>query len=165
VLAEPNLVPDGPHHFNLRGAASVASGLPARTRVLPPRLAMLLHFESASTQRWREKFGDQAAAEARRVAQTEAWMDDEGLTPEQRAQLRAAVLRKGPLAASGPSEVDPEQGTSGAGFYAASVSAMRDIQTASSSGDAAAAAAAEARAIALWRKWKARLSLLGSVLP
>jgi len=81
-------------------------------------------------------------------------MDDEGLTPEQRAQLRAAVLRKGPLAASGPSEVDPEQGTSGAGFYAASVSAMRDIQTASSSGDAAAAAAAEARAIALWRKWK-----------
>ena len=58
VLAHGALAPLNPHHF--RGASSSdhdpAATFLLRTLVLPPSVAVILHYESCSYRRWRDKF-------------------------------------------------------------------------------------------------------------
>jgi hypothetical protein len=66
-LCCPGLAPCGPHHFNdiavgAHERADPAHGDFSRTRLLPPAVALILHFESASFERWRSKFTAYAAA-------------------------------------------------------------------------------------------------------
>ena len=63
ILSSPVVEPYSPHHF--RGAGGEPGSDPAdtyllRTLVLPPPLAVILHYESCSYARWRDKFTDHA---------------------------------------------------------------------------------------------------------
>lgn len=55
ALVHPDLRPRGPHHF----AASYPAQA-SQTHVLPPQVAVVLHYESCRYERWRDKFTDYA---------------------------------------------------------------------------------------------------------
>jgi hypothetical protein len=168
VLGSPHgLKPDGPHHFgpeHARGAARTAAlGDLRHTRILPPRLAVLLHFESASVPRWKAKFADAARVARRRDDSTANWIDEQGFDDEELARVRAAVCGGG-----GRRRRDGDPAPSRDGhvtFYSASSEMADRLHAAAASGDAAAKHAAEAAALALWRTWKltpAELPQLGA---
>ena len=62
MLHHRSLKGDGPHHFHLEGNAGPAAVTADRTqathrmRVLPPRIAVTLHYESCDYARWQNKF-------------------------------------------------------------------------------------------------------------
>jgi hypothetical protein len=56
------IAPNGPHHFGVAGSA--ATGMPldgGRSAVLPHGAAVILHYESSTYERWRQKFTQLAA--------------------------------------------------------------------------------------------------------
>lgn len=60
VLACPTLQPVSPHHFGADRFSSAASGSMRGTVLLPPHVAVILHYESCSYRRWKQKFCDYA---------------------------------------------------------------------------------------------------------
>ena len=55
-LRRPMLQPNGPHFFGLRGESHKGELGDAPSYVLPAAAAVILHYESVSYQRWRDKF-------------------------------------------------------------------------------------------------------------
>ena len=59
ILSAPQLAPYSPHHFRGQGGdtgSDPAETFLMRTHILPPPVAVILHFESCTYRRWRDKF-------------------------------------------------------------------------------------------------------------
>lgn len=197
---QDGLKPDGPHHFapafsaasSIYGAAgglSIATHmrvLPCtHTRILPPRIAVVLHYESASVARWRAKFADAAAFTRTRDEPTIRWAEEQGFEPHHLAKIKAALGRDGlgdddgdggedgsdeglgffTKAQAMPRAGDPAPRRSDrTTFYTASSEMARRLHRTAATGDAAAYSECVAAAEELWRSWKvepANLPVLG----
>ena len=157
-----SVAPDGPHHFGPPGLARPASvGNLEHTRILPPRLAVLLHFESACIERWKAKFADSANRSRGSFDSTEEWIRQQILSPEEEKKLYESLqdrrLRR-------PGDPAPRRSDK-TGFYTASHEMADRLQAAMSADDAAALADAQAAADALWKEWKLTPPELPTLLP
>jgi hypothetical protein len=178
VLHHATLRGDGPHHFFRNGEAGPASvsanGSFARTsmHVLPPRVAVTLHYESCDYARWRRKFREAGAYQRRqhevKRKQFEQWchdnFDDHETDPDaQRARL--AFFRDDPWAAEYTNAPIDEPAAAGAfghapppvqrqgykqRFYAASDRVCVAELDAEASGDAGAMRRAAEASLRVW---------------
>jgi hypothetical protein len=162
VLGAPGLQPDGPHHFRAAGGGSAAVGDLGATAVLPPRLAVLLHYESASVGRWRSKFADAAAVTRQRDEATAAWIDEQGLDAADAEWLRSTLDRNRARREGDPA---PPRADRTAGFYTESARAADEMHDARRDGTPGRLAAAEAAARELWERWKREPADLPTLRP
>ena len=123
-----------------RASTSAALGELRHTRILPPRLCVLLHYESASVPRWMAKFADAAAVERRRHVSTKSWIDEQGFDDDELAKIRQALLERPRHRRDG--DPAPARADGRTSFYSASAEVADQMHAAATSGDAAAIAAA-----------------------
>ena len=151
VLSYSSLSGDGPHHFTPSGNSILHPQRSQHTRVIPPRLAVTLHYESCDYSRWQRKFTEAGRhnfkVDEHRRRDLEEFI--EGFAdPEEQAYARQRLLEQK------PAEPDDKKKGYMQRFYAQSSRACLAELAARESGDVVAIEKAAAEALSVWEAWR-----------
>mmetsp|Transcript_46761 Transcript_46761/g.77432 ORF Transcript_46761/g.77432 Transcript_46761/m.77432 type:complete len:427 (+) Transcript_46761:232-1512(+) len=135
-LSLPGLVPDGPHHFTVRDGPSASMGELSGTWLLPPSVAVCLHYESPTLDAWERKFADSGRARRDTRRRMTEWVLRETAGKPDLRDRALAQLRQPPAMVSS--------------FYVRSEAANLAVVEAQERGDDHATAHARTAARCVW---------------